>query len=71
MKNTNRIPTYLFPNEFSEYFSLNYIDLRQIYMSNASARIVMADNGKYYEASSHYDRNGDRVIKIKSAKQSK
>ena len=65
---SDRVPTHLYPSDFDKYFSTYYIDLKQVYMTNTSPRIVMADNGKYYEISSVTNRWGDRVIKTKSVK---
>ena len=64
----SRIPTTLYPSEFREYFSRRYEDLKQVYDRDTEPRIVQADNGKWYEVSSHYNRWGDRVVKLKSVK---
>lgn len=66
--NENRVPTTLYPSEFRQYFSMSYNDLKQVYDTNANPRIVQADNGKWYEISSAYNRYDDRVIKLKSVK---
>jgi hypothetical protein len=65
---SERIPTTLYPSDFRKYFSMGYEDLKQVYDRDTAPRIVQADNGKWYEVSSTYNRWDDRVVKLKSVK---
>jgi hypothetical protein len=47
---------------------MGYEDLKQVYDRDTAPRIVQADNGKWYEVSSTYNRWDDRVVKLKSVK---
>jgi hypothetical protein len=66
--NEDRIPTTLYPSDFRKYFSMRYNDLKNQYDRDTAPSIVQADNGKWYEISSAYNRYDDRVIKLKSVK---
>jgi len=66
---SGRVPTTLYPSEFRKYFSdINYDTLKRQYDRDTQPEVAQADNGKWYEVSSHYNKSGDRVIKLKSVK---
>jgi len=68
-ESSGRIPTTLYPSEFRQYFSdINYDTLKRQYDRDTQPEVAQADNGKWYEVSSHYNRWGDRVVKLKSVK---
>jgi hypothetical protein len=66
---SERIPTMLFPSDFRKYFSdTDYDTLKRQYDKDIMPEPAQANSGKWYEVSSHYNRWGDRVIKLKSIK---
>ena len=68
MTNT-RLPQTLYPSEFRTYFSdIHYDTLMRQYQRDTQPEEAYALNGKCYEVSSHYNRWGDRVIKLKVVK---
>jgi len=65
----NRVPTMLFVSDLRKYFSdINYDTVKRQYDRDTTPEIVQADNGKWYEASSAYNRWDERVVKLKSVK---
>ena len=66
---SSRIPTTLYPSEFAQYFSdIQYDTVKRQYDKDKQPEVAQANNGKWYEVSSHYNRWGDRVVKLKSVK---
>ena len=66
---TERVPTQLYQSEFKKYFSgHNYDVLRMQYDRDRMPDTAYADNGKYYEVSHAYKKNGERIIKLKLLK---
>lgn len=64
-----RVPMTLYPADFRKYFSdINYDTVKRQYDRDIAPEIAQADNGKWYEVSSTYNRYSDRVIKLKSTK---
>jgi hypothetical protein len=64
-----RVPTMLFVSDLRKYFSdINYDTVKRQYDRDTTPEIVQADNGKWYEASSAYNRWDERVVKLKSVK---
>ena len=64
-----RIPTMLFISDLRKYFSdIHYDTVKRQYDRDTTPEIVQADNGKWYEASSAYNRWDERVVKLKSVK---
>lgn len=69
---TEKVPSQLYQSEFRKYFSgHNYNVLRMQYDKDRPADTAYADNGKYYEISSAYKKNGERILKIKRLKDPK
>jgi hypothetical protein len=64
-----RIPTMLFISDLRKYFSdIHYDTVKRQYDRDTAPEIAQADNGKWYQVSSTYNRWDERVIKLKSVK---
>ena len=64
-----RVPTMLFVSDLRKYFSdIHYDTVKRQYDRDTTPEIAQANNGKWYEASSGYNRWDERVVKLKSVK---
>lgn len=64
-----RVPTQLQPSDFRKYFSdIHYDTVKRQYDRDTTPEIAQADNGKWYEVSSAYNRWDERIVKLKSVK---
>jgi hypothetical protein len=64
-----RVPTQLQPSDFRKYFSdIHYDTVKRQYDRDTTPEIAQANNGKWYEVSSAYNRWDERIVKLKSVK---